>query len=226
VGNTLVDVSGLTLLQRVAPEEVLGRVFGILETFILGAIAVGGITGPVLIHTLGLRGALVATGALLPVLVVLRWGALRRVDAAAATEVSEADLALLRGMPIFAPLRAFSLEQLASSLARVTVPAGEAVFRQGDPGDRFYVIAGGEADVVVDGRTVRSQGPGEHFGEIALLRDSPRTATVLARTDLDLRALDRDDFIAAVTGHAPSVQAADAVVSARLSAARPAVAAI
>lgn len=226
VGNTLVDVSGLTLLQRAAPEEVLGRVFGILETCILGAVALGGATAPVLIHVLGLRGALVATGALLPALVALRWGALRRVDAAAAAEVPEAELELLRAMPIFAPLRVFSLEQLASSLAHVSVPAGEAVFRQGEPGDRFYVIVGGEADVVVDGRTVRSQSPGDHFGEIALLRDTPRTATVLARTDLDLRALDRDDFIAAVTGHASSVEAADAVVSARLSAARPSVAAI
>jgi len=226
LGNTLVDVSGLTLLQRIAPEEVLGRVFGILESFILGSIALGGALGPALISGLGLRGALVATGALLPALVVLRWGALRRVDGVAAANVPTADLALLRGVAIFSPLRAFSLEQLATSLERVTVPAGHAVFRQGDPGDRFYVIAAGEADVVIDGATVRTEGPGEHFGEIALLRDTPRTATVLARTDLELRALGSDEFIGAVTGHAPSAEAADAVVTARLSAARPAVAAI
>ena len=59
--------------------------------------------------------------------------------------------------------------------------------------------------------------PGDWFGEIALLRDVPRTATITARTDLDLLALERDDFIAAVTGHAPSAEAAGAVVGARLS---------
>ena len=226
IGNTLVDVSALTLFQRVAPEEVLGRVFGILETFILAAIALGSAAAPLLIHVVGLRAALVATGALLPALVLLRWRDLRRVDERAAVLVPEEDLALLAGVAILAPLRSFTLEQLASQMVAVPVAAGETVFHQGEAGDRFYVIASGEAEVLIDGEPVRSEGPGEHFGEIALLRDTPRTATVVARTDLDLRALERDDFIAAVTGHPPSAEAADSVVSARLAAARPGLAAI
>ena len=100
---------------------------------------------------------------------------------------------------------------------------GEAVFGQGDHGDRFYAIAEGEAGVTIDGEELPAFSAGDWFGEIALLRDVPRTATITARTDLDLLALERDDFIAAVTGHAPTAEAAGAVVGARL-AARPALA--
>ena len=112
-----------------------------------------------------------------------------------------------------------TLEQLASHLARVRVPAGGAIFRQGDSGDRFYVIEDGEVIVAPVGRPAVALGPGDSFGEVALLRDVPRTATVIARTDAGLLALERDVFIAAVTGHAPSAAAADAVVAAHLSSA-------
>jgi len=112
-----------------------------------------------------------------------------------------------------------TLEQLASRLSPVRVAAGDDVFRRGEAGDRFYVIGAGEAEVAVDGRRPVRLGPGAYFGEIALLRDVPRTATVTARSDLELYALERDDFLAAVTGHAPSAEAADAVIAARLGSA-------
>ena len=92
--------------------------------------------------------------------------------------------------------------------------------QEGEPGDRFYVVRAGELEVSVDGKPVRILGPGDHFGEIALLRDVPRTATVAAQSDVELYALDRDEFIGSVTGHAPSAEAADAVVMQRLAAAR------
>ena len=98
--------------------------------------------------------------------------------------------------------------------------ASDAVVREGEAGDRFFVVDSGELEVTVDGKPVRKLGPGDHFGEIALLRDVPRTATVTAVGDVDLYALERDEFIAAVTGHAPSIEAADAVVSQRLATAR------
>jgi MFS family permease len=214
VGNTLVDVAGLTLVQRTAPDEVRARVFGVLESVFLGTIGIGAVLAPLLIAALGPRGALIATGGGLSLLVLPFWGALRRLDAA--TVVPEPELELLRAIPMFAPLPPLTLEQLASRLARIQVAAGDDVFRRGEPGDRFYVIRSGEVAVQPDGRPQVTLGRGGSFGEIALLRDVPRTATVSARTDAELYALERDDFIAAVTGHASSAEAAEAVITARL----------
>jgi MFS family permease len=217
VGNTLVDVAGLTLLQRAAPDEVRARVFGVLESVFLATIAIGAILAPLLTAVLGARGALIAAGSGLSVLVLLFWRPLNAVDAAA--PVPESELALLRVIPIFAPLPPMTLEQLASHLSHLSVPAGRVVFRQGEPGDLFYVISGGEVAVAVDGRPQVTLGRGAYFGEIALLRDVPRTATVTALTEVELYALERDVFIAAVTGHAPSAEAADAVIAGRLGSA-------
>jgi MFS family permease len=213
VANTLVDVAGLTLVQRTTPDQVRARVFGVLESVFLGTIGIGAILAPLLTAAFGPRGALIAAGGVLSLIVLPFWGPLRRLDAAAV--VPEPELDLLREIPIFAPLPPLTLEQLASRLSPVRVAAGDDVFRRGDPGDRFYVIRAGEAAVRLDRRPPVTLGRGAYFGEIALLRDLPRTATVTARTDIELYALERDDFIAAVTGHAPSAEAADAVIAAR-----------
>ncbi|MBI4171370.1 MAG: cyclic nucleotide-binding domain-containing protein [Actinobacteria bacterium] len=219
VGNTLVDVSAVTLLQRAAPEEALARVFGLLESLLLAAIGLGALIAPGLVSALGARWALVACGALLPVLALLSWRRLARIDARA--RVPGERLALLRGIPIFAPLPESVLERLASQLAEVRAPAGGAVVSAGEPGDLFYAIASGE--VAVEGRRL---GPGEFFGEIALLKDVPRTATVTAATDVALLTLEREEFIAAVTGHAESAAAADAIVAQRLAPLRAGVASV
>ena len=216
VGNTLVDVVGMTLMQRSADEEVLGRVFGVLESLLLGSMALGAAVMPGVISLLGPRGALVATGVFLPALVLVTLPGLRRIDAEARVPVEA--LELLRRLPVFAPLPPTVLERLASSAAEVHLePMAEAV-TQGAPGDRFYVIRSGRATVEIDGAETGELGPGDFFGEIALLRDVPRTATVRALEPLDLYALERDDFLAAVTGHAPSRAAADSIVAARLPA--------
>jgi len=217
VGNTLVDVAGLTLLQRAAPDEVRARVFGVLESVFLGTIAIGAILAPLLTSALGARGALIAAGGGLSVLVLLLWRPLSAADVTAAAP--ESTLTLLRGIPIFAPLPPVTLEQLASRLSRVRVPAGEVILREGDPGDRFYVIGEGEVEIALDGGPPKTLGRGAYFGEIALLRDVPRTATVTTRTEVELYVLERDVFIAAVTGHAPSAEAADAVIATRLGSA-------
>ncbi|HYX75551.1 MAG TPA: cyclic nucleotide-binding domain-containing protein, partial [Gaiellaceae bacterium] len=178
---------------------------------------IGAIVAPGLTSAFGLRGALIAAGAALSAIVVIFWSRLRKVDAPA--PVPEAELALLHGIPIFAPLPPVTIEQLASHLSHVRVTAGEPVFRQGDHGDHFYVVAEGEVMVAPVGRPAVTLGPGGSFGEVALLRDVPRTATVIASTDVELLALERNVFIAAVTGHAPSAAAADAVVATHLGSA-------
>jgi MFS family permease len=223
LGNTLVDVSAFTLLQRAVPDDVLARVFGAVQGLWVGTLGVGAIVAPLLIAALDIRGALIVTGALLPILATLLR---RRLSALDAVPVPERELQLLRGIEIFSPLPPPVLESLAGALVPVRVEAGREVFRQGDLGDRYYIVADGEVEIVADGRVVAVTGPGGFFGEIALLRGVPRTATVRAKTDVELRALERDNFIAAVTGHAASAEAADAVIATRLSSLRPGLASV
>jgi len=216
VANTVTDSAGLTLIQRATSDEVRGRVFGAFEAVIWGSLCFGTIVTAGLVELLGIDAALVVTGSLLPALVLLCAPSLRRLDA----EQGPQELALLRGVPMFAPLGPASLELLASELERMRVTRGEEVVRQGDHGDRFDVIESGEVEVFEDGVLARREGPGDFFGEIALIRDLPRTATVKAVTDLDLVTLKREPFIAAVTGHAPSAEAADTVIGRRLGSVR------
>jgi MFS family permease len=214
IGNTLVDVSGTTLLQRLAANEVLARVFGVLETLFLVTVGVGAILAPDLIAGLGVRGAMVATGLALPVVVVLCWRALRAIDVGSTVPPERLDL--LRSIAIFAPLPEATLEQLARALHAQHATSGEEVVRQGDAGERFFIVEAGSLAVLVDGERRAELGPGDVFGEIALLRDVPRTATVLARSDSDLLSLGRDDFVPALTGSSASLAAAHAIMRSRL----------
>jgi MFS family permease len=207
------DVAGFTLLQPGSPSNVLARVFGVLHSLFYATVAIGAILAPLLINWVGVRWALVIVGSVLPVLCGLTTAALSKMDVA---PVRTRELELLQGIPIFAPLSPPVLEQLAARLSPVHAREGEEIIRAGDHGDRFYVVDAGEVEVVLDGQPPRREGAESYFGEIALLRDVPRTATVRAATDVDLFALDRDDFLPAVTGHAGSAQAAEAVIGSRL----------
>jgi MFS family permease len=214
IGNTLADVSGMTLLQRSAPDAVLARVFGVLESLLLLTVGAGAIVAPALISALGSRGALVVAGLLLPALVLPAWPMLRAIDRDAPIPVDR--LERLQMIPIFTPLPEATLEQLARALIPMSVEAEEDIVRQGEAGDRFYIVDSGTVDVLVDGAPVGTLGAGDHFGEIALLRDVPRTATVRASDSARLLALERDDFIPAVGGYAPSLAAANTVIGMRL----------
>jgi len=219
IGVTVVDVAAVTLLQRVVPDEVLARVFGVLQTVFVATIGLGAIAAPILVAWLGPRGALIATGALLPTLSVLLWTRLRKLDGVGMAPADALDL--LQASPLFRPLPGPVIEELAAKLVVVTTSAGEQVIREGDPGDRFYLVGSGEVEVSSAGHPVATLRPGEYFGEIALLRDVPRTATVQAKGDTRLYALERDEFLSAVTGHPESAEAADAVVASRLAGLRP-----
>lgn len=214
-GRTVMDVVGRTLLQRSAPDEVLTRVFGVVEGMFMAAFGLGSITTPLLLSLAGTQGAFVIVGLLLPLGAVLAWRSLLNIDRSAAVPIEE--LALLRGIPMFDQLAPAILERLAGHLERVAVAAGAVVIREGDPGDRMFIIESGEVEVSSGGRHLATQGAGTEFGEIALLKDVPRTATVRAVTGLSLYALRADVFLAAVTGQVGSREAANTVIRERLA---------
>jgi MFS family permease len=217
LADTIVDVCGVTLLQRTVPEEVLSRVFGALAAILFAVAALGALIAPLLLEVLGTRGALLATGGMLVPMALLAWPKLRRLE----TLPAPSALASIASIPFFAPLPEATLERLAARAARVHVAAGEPVFEQGDRGDRFYVVEGGEALVMVDGLEAARARRGDFFGEIALLRDVPRTASVIAKEDLELWSIERADFLETLTVHPASLEAADTTAGARLRQALP-----
>ena len=206
VGNALIDVAGFTLLGRMAPDHVLARVFGVLESLVAISIGVGALATSWIVDVWGLRAALVVVGLVCPVLAAASWWRLRSLD----RTVGEHDevVGLLQRVPMLRTLPLPSVEQLARGLEPVTLPAGATVFHRGDVGDRYYVVESGRADVVGDDRVIASLGPGEGFGEVALLRRSTRTASVVATTDLRLQALGSDHFLSVVLGYTASAREA------------------
>jgi MFS family permease len=214
IGNAMVDVGLFTLMARLSSDAVMARVFGLLESNGALGFGAGAAVSPVVIDLLGLRGALVAVGLVGPVVTAASWPRLRRLDTAMVG--LDQEVGLLRKVEMFAPLPLPVVEQLARGLEPMSVAAGKPVFSQGDVGDRFYLIEAGTAEVRGDGKPVATLGPGEVFGEIALLRRVPRTATVRARTDLRLQSLTSDRFLFAVTGVPASAHQAEANVDERL----------
>jgi len=219
VGNAFVDVGLFTLPARLVSYELLARVFGALESLVAVTVAIGSLITPFVIEWLGVRGALGVLGFPAFALVVLAWRRLRTIDRSIVHRDTE--IALLKQVALLRPLPMPTIDNLAANVEYASVTAGQDVFRQGDAGDRFYVIQDGEADVVGDGRVVNTLRPGDCFGEIALLRDTPRSATVRARTTLRLCSLARPEFILAVGGFSASAREADALLRDRLASFTP-----
>jgi hypothetical protein len=209
-GFTFVEVAAETLLQRVGDDEVLARARGSLEAAGLAAMAFGAIAVTALVELVGIREALLVLATLLPAFALLRWSRLRAFEIGA--PVAERHFSLLRAHRIFAPLPLATLERLTHDLVEIEAEADLEVITQGEPGDRFYLIESGRVEVFEDGVHRRFEQVGDGFGEIALLHDEPRTATVKTTEPSRLLALDRAHFIGAVTGHARSYQAADGVI--------------
>ena len=213
-GNPLVDVNFATIVQRLAPDRILGRVFGAYEGALIATMALGSAVTPFLLDGLGLRWTLAILALLVGVPALLFVPRCRRLDA---TLSAPEGTALLRSISIFSPLSPAKIEALAGGLTTETASAGTAVVREGEVSDRFLVIVSGRVEVTLDGEHVRFEGPGEFFGEIGLLRDVPRTATVTAVEDTTLYSLSREDFLDAVLGVDESLAAADDVVMRRLA---------
>lgn len=189
-----------TLVQRSVSREAMVPAAAGLQSLYLVGIALGATLTPALIESVGVPTGLVCLGGAVVVITAVAWIQLRFADSLSADDAAK--LAIIAATPSLAPLPALALEQLARAATRVTVPAGSDVIRQGDAGDRFYMIAAGIADVTIDGRQMATLGPGGSFGEIALMEDVPRSATVTARQELELIAVDRAEFLGALSGGA------------------------
>lgn len=200
MGKLFFDISTRTLIQRLLPDRLLLAVFGLQESLMMAGYALGSLAAPLLVWAFGPYVAFAIAGGFLPVVAVLAYPRLRRLDGAA---VVPADvLRLLLDVPLLAVLPPRMVERLALEADPVEVQPAETVFVEGDPGDCFFVIAQGRVSVTRDGVLLRELGPGDWFGELALLRDIPRTATITAETAVSMWAVERDQFLAAV-GAAP-----------------------
>jgi CRP-like cAMP-binding protein len=218
IGNALIDVAGFTLLARLADETVLARMFAGFEAILTLGVAAGSLVTPLVIELIGVRPALVVIGLLAPLSVAASRPALARLDDE--MRVRDADIETLRGVPMLEALPVATIEQLAGALEHADVEPGHTLVRQGERGEYFYILRAGRADVLQDGRLIRTLGAGECFGEIALLRDRPRTATVRAagRSRLDVSRLRRSAYLTAVTGYPAAAAAGDELAASRLKA--------
>jgi len=211
--NPIVDVNASTIVQRLTDDAVMGRVFGALETALIGSMALGSIAMPIMVNLWGLQWSLAALGLIIAAVVLPAMLRLRRLDGQLGAPEG---LELLRLVPLFAPLEPKSLELVAQQLGRRVVAPGEAVITEGEAGDRFYIVESGHTTATHQGRLLSTQGPGDPFGEIALLRDVPRTATVVADEESVLLYLEREAFLAAVTGDSEVAGRADDLIARRI----------
>jgi CRP-like cAMP-binding protein/predicted MFS family arabinose efflux permease len=201
IGMALTDVATTSILYRLVETPVVPRVTGTIESTKLALEGLGGFIGPVLAETIGIRPTLLIAAFPLPLVVVGGWKLLHRVDASATERA--ATLELLHGVHCLQPLDTASVDSLVGRLVRLEIAAkGTDVISQGDKGDGFYIVESGSAEVIVEGFTVGVLEAGDSFGERALLRDVPRTATVRSRTPMQLLMLSREDFLEALTGQA------------------------
>jgi MFS transporter/cyclic nucleotide-binding protein len=215
-GFGLVEVALLTLTQRLVASDLLARVYGVQETLGLIATALGAIVAAALVELLGVRSALLVAGVVPPVYVIALRGPIGAL--AAGAKVPEQVFELLRGLDLFAPLPIATVETLAVRCRHESADAGVEIIREGEPGDTFYIIESGDINVLKHGIVQRIEGTGEYFGEIALMHDTPRTATVRAKTDIQLLAIDRGDFLAAVGSHPRSQHHAQRIANERFKA--------
>jgi hypothetical protein len=219
LANGVIDIPLFTLPVRLASDEVLARVFGVFESMVAAGVALGSALTPALIALVDLPAALVVTGLVLPVVAAAGWSRLSTLDRQLA--VRDAEIAVLRRTALLGLLPVPSIEHLAARLHRRTIAAGTVLFDQDTPGDSYYVVVDGQADVIGNGELIASLGPGDGFGEIALLHDIPRTAAVRANGDLVVFEIDGATFLETVASHSQSTEAADALVARRLAHYRP-----
>jgi hypothetical protein len=217
IANATYDTALYTIFQRGSTNDDRATVMSFLEAVIGVGTVSGSLLAPVLL-LFGNREALVIGGSLLPILAAIIYRRIGHTDKVIVVDEGLVDL--LRKVPEFAELPLTAVERLVEGLVPVTAPAGSALMTQGEPGDRFVVVATGEIEVIVDGRPIHRLGPGAGVGEIALLRRRPRTATVRAVTDVTAYGIDPMTFMCAVSGPAAAA-VTEQLVTQRMAEASP-----
>ncbi len=214
LAGAVFDVTGRTLLQRSAPSDAIAGTFSILEALMDSGLALGAVLVRVAIAIGGLKAALFAPAVVALLLIAWLWRRILKIDSSAT--VPQVEIQLLRRMSIFAALPAPSLEGIARDLEPLTVSQGTVVIKEGERGHSYYTVAEGELAISRDGQLLQMVSRGDGFGEIALIRDVPRQATVTAATDASLYTLDGELFVQAVTGHATSKSAVGRIITRHL----------
>ena len=214
LAGAVFDVTGRTLLQRSAPSDAIAGSFSILEALMDTGLALGAVLVRVAIAIGGLKAALFAPAAVAVLLIAWLWRRIQKIDASAT--VPQVEIQLLRRISIFAALPAPSLEGIARDLRPLTVSQGTVVIKEGDRGDRYFAVGEGELAISRHSQLLKVVSRGDGFGEIALIRDVPRQATVIAATDASLYTLEREPFVRAVTGHATAISAVGRVIAEHL----------
>jgi len=212
IGNSVVDIAAVTLIQRTAATAVAGRVFGLVQAAAVAGLGIGSVLTPLLLHLAGTRWTLAFAGAILPLLSIVMRRALVSIDTGAV--VPEAQLAAIATVPFLDVLPLQKKEALAAALERVELAAGTTLFSAGDAGDRLYILSEGAIEIDLPSGPKREDAPA-FVGEIALLRDVPRTATVKVVADATFWSLDGEHFLEAVTGHSRSRSTADSLIASR-----------
>jgi MFS family permease len=198
VGAAGLSISARTLLQRLSDLGALCRAFSLAEAFEMGMLLAGTLAVPLFVTAFGNRAAPLAIAVLAAAVILLAARPMAAAEHRLAVPIER--LTAIRSVDLFRPLDAPALETLARRAVPRTVPAGTTILRQGEPGDDYFVIVAGRVAVLVDGAQVAELGPHDGFGELALLYDIPRTASVEAGERTELLTIDRHSFLVAVSG--------------------------
>jgi MFS family permease len=210
VGGAVFDTTSQTLSQRAAPSDSIAGTFSIREALANLGLALGVVLVRVILSLAGLKAALLAPAVAGLVLLVVRWRRLRAIDDAAV--VPQVQIQILRSLPLFAALPMQTIEGLAQRLTLEFVPRGSNVITEGEHGDCYYCVADGQLSVTRKGRLVQTLQRGDGFGELALLRDVPRQATVRADSDVVLYRLDKLSFLGMISSSPSASSMAEAVI--------------
>ena len=206
-GESLLSVATVVGIQRSAPDRVVARIFGVSEGLQMAMMAVGSLLLSVLVSALGLDAALAIIGAVTAVVLMLGASRFRQLGGDVPPPPDHVVERVLAD-PVFAYLGGPAAAHLADRVEIVSAQPGDVVITEGEPGDRYYLVVDGRLVATIGGEVVGEMSAGDSFGEIALLRDVPRSATVTCVTAVELYAISRDDFLLTVTGHPRSLATA------------------